>query len=77
MKKLTRGTDKHKGKLPFKCFNFGQIGHFDSKFPYAKSENEEKGISAKKGKGKKFQKGNIFGIKKKVFYSKEDNTLDE
>jgi len=26
--KLKRGTKKHKGKLPFKCFSCGRIGHY-------------------------------------------------
>ena len=39
--------------------------------------NEEKEINIKKGKKKKFQARNKFGRKKKVFYSKENNTSDE
>ena len=27
IKMLTRGSSKHKGKLPYKCFNCGEIGH--------------------------------------------------
>jgi hypothetical protein len=30
MIKLERGTGKYKGKLPFKCFNCGKVGHFAS-----------------------------------------------
>jgi hypothetical protein len=41
-RKLKKGTNKYKGKLPFKCFNFGKIGHFSNKFPYSKDkENDE------------------------------------
>lgn len=31
--RLRRESDKYKGKLPFKCFNCGRIGHFASKYP--------------------------------------------
>ena len=31
IKKIEKGTDKYKGKLPLKCFNCGRIGHFVSK----------------------------------------------
>ena len=36
IKKLERGTRKYKGKLPFKFFNCGRIGHFSQKYPYSK-----------------------------------------
>ena len=36
IKKLERGSDKYKGKLPFKIFNCGRIGHFAPKCPYPK-----------------------------------------
>lgn len=32
--KLKRGQGKHKYKLPFKCFNYGGVGHYAIKFPY-------------------------------------------
>jgi hypothetical protein len=31
---LTKGSGKYKGKLPFKCFKCGRIGHFESKCPH-------------------------------------------
>jgi hypothetical protein len=31
---LTKGSGKCKGKLPFKSFNYGSIGHFSSKCPH-------------------------------------------
>jgi hypothetical protein len=36
VRKLKRGTKKYKGMIPLKCFNYDGIGHFDSKFLYAK-----------------------------------------
>ena len=38
VRKLKRGKGKYKGKLPFKCFNCGGIGHFISKCPYSKTD---------------------------------------
>jgi hypothetical protein len=38
MIKIKKGSGKHKGKFPFKCFNFGKIEHFVAKCPYAKNE---------------------------------------
>ena len=32
MRRLKRGQGKYKGKLPFKCFKSGIIGHFSPKF---------------------------------------------
>ena len=31
VRKLKRGQGKYKGKLPFKCFKCGRVGHFVSK----------------------------------------------
>ena len=36
--KLLRGTGRYKGKLPFKCFNCGKIGHFAAKMSQEKKE---------------------------------------
>ena len=36
IKKLQKGSRKYKGKLPFKCFNYGRIGHFAHKCLYPK-----------------------------------------
>jgi hypothetical protein len=34
VKRLKKGSSKYKGKLPFKCFNYGKIGHFANKCPH-------------------------------------------
>ena len=39
-KKLDRGSGKYKGKIPFKCFNYGIIGHYAAKFPHKKVRNQ-------------------------------------
>src|SRR3984957_19829913 len=33
VKRLKKGSGKYKGKLPFKCFNCGRIGHFQINVP--------------------------------------------
>jgi hypothetical protein len=46
VRRLKKGSGKYQGKFPFKCFNYGKIGHFASKCPHKKkdqnSEGEEK-----------------------------------
>jgi hypothetical protein len=34
VKRLKKGSGKYKGKVPFKCFNCGRIGHFSNKSPH-------------------------------------------
>jgi hypothetical protein len=38
VRRLKKGSGKYQGKLPFKCFNCGKIGHFASKFPHQKKD---------------------------------------
>ena len=40
VKRLDRGSSKYKGKLPFKSFNCGRVGHYASKCPHKKSKNQ-------------------------------------
>jgi len=39
MRKVKLGSGKHKGKLPFICFDCGRIGNFVAKCPYEKRED--------------------------------------
>jgi hypothetical protein len=74
IKKLHKGSGKYKGKLPFKCFNHGKVGHFVAKCPYPKYdlEDEESKIKQYKKKEKpNYKKNNYKG--KRNFYSKEEN----
>ena len=41
VRKLKRGTDKFKGKLPFRCFYCGKTDHFASNCPYAKGSKSD------------------------------------
>jgi hypothetical protein len=48
IRKLKKGTDKYKGKLPFKCFHCCKISHFANKCPHAKNkENDEEEVPKK------------------------------
>jgi hypothetical protein len=38
MRRLKKGSGKYQGKLPFKCFNCGKIGHFSSKCLHQKKD---------------------------------------
>lgn len=51
---------KGKGKLPFKCFNCGGVGHFKSKYPLkGNNENNDESYIEKGDKKKSFfKKGN-------------------
>ena len=74
MRKMKRGIGKYKGKLPLKCFDYGKIGHFASKFPYAKDHNSDDENSYNKNKSsQKYKKANNGRFaKSRNLYSKEN-----
>ena len=68
MGRLKKGSRKYQGKLPFKCFNYGNIGHFASKCPHQKKyQNSD---DEKKYKFKKYSK-------KKSVCANNDNSLED
>jgi hypothetical protein len=71
IKKLKKLSEKYKGKLPFKYFNYGKIGHFSSKFPYPKekySDNEEAYNQKEHKKSKSQYKKKFYKKKKKLLF---------
>ena len=57
---MKKGSGKYKGKMPFKCFNCGKIGHFASKCPHKKkgqnSDDEENYTFKKYNKEAKYKR---------------------
>jgi hypothetical protein len=43
VRRLKKGSGKYQGKFPFKCFNFGKIGHFAYKCPHKKKDQKSEG----------------------------------
>lgn len=73
--KLKRGTGKYKGKLPFKCSECGEVGHFSLKCPNKRIEKEGKKKDVKsKDKTQKFRKSKA---QKRSYYSKESDISEE
>ncbi len=60
VRRLKTGSGKYKGKLPFKCFNYGKVGHLTSKCPHKKKEknsaDEERSTNKRYNKENNYKK---------------------
>ena len=74
VKRLKKGSGKYKGKLPFKCFNCGRIGHFSNKCPHKRKD--QTCDDEEKQKHKNFFKENNFK-KKSICVNNEDDPSDD
>jgi hypothetical protein len=73
--KLKRGSYKHKGKVPFICFNCGKVGHFVAKCPY-KNKNKEEDSSLKGYMKSKTENKRKF-LKENLYSNEDNNSSDE
>jgi hypothetical protein len=68
VRRLNKGSYKYQGRLPFKCFNYGRIGHFASKYQHNKKDQKYEGEEKYKFKR--------FGKKKSLCVNNDDSSRD-
>jgi hypothetical protein len=75
VKRLKKGSGKYKGKLPFKCFNYGRIVHFANKCPHKRKD--QTCDDEEKHKHIIFFKENNFNKKSLCVNNDDDPSYDE
>jgi hypothetical protein len=66
VRRLNKGSGKYQGNIPFKCFNYGKIGHFSNKCPHKKKDQKYEGEEKYKSK--------IFDKKKSLCVNNDDSS---
>jgi hypothetical protein len=74
VRRLKTGLGKYNGKLPFKCFNYGKVGHFAAKCPH--KEKEQNSADEERFPRKKYNKENKYKNKKKSLCVNNDESTE-
>lgn len=81
VRKLKRGSDQYKEKLPLKCFNYGKVGHFTANCSHKETdvvESREFGRSlGKDSERNDYRRGRRGYRNQNSLYTSEDDTTDD
>ena len=72
VRRLKKRSGKYKGKFPFKCFNYGKVGHFAANC--AHKRKEQSSTDEESFPKKKYNQENKFKFKKKSLCVNDDES---